>query len=173
MLMHSGMKLFLMPSAPSWWIWTVTAGLLALGIADTPGAFVAAIAISAAQTVFFAFRERDLKAYPLQIRVAYTTLLVVAFIPLLRWLYWVPMVGTFALVLFGYCLTARLLSLAPWNRRESVTFDLLCRTFLTPPVAGNIRHGLPATGCPGGVCALEARAAEFARSTPLRPTLGR
>jgi len=44
-------------------------------------------------------------------------------------------VGTFALVLFGYCLMARILSLLPGNRTEPVSLDLILRTFLTPPDA--------------------------------------
>jgi hypothetical protein len=166
------MKLLLMPDAPSWWVWTATASLLAIGLSGHPDAFLGAIALSAVQTVFFIIRDCNLAAYPVQIRVAYTALLVASFLPPLRWLYWVPMVGTFALVLVGYCLMARLLSLMRWNRREPLTFDLVRRTLLTPPVVGSARHGLPATGCPGGICGLEARAAEFAPGNLSRPTPG-
>jgi hypothetical protein len=38
---------------------------------------------------------------------------------------------------------ARFLSLMPWNRRQSFTLSLLWRTFLSPPVRGNILQGLP------------------------------
>lgn len=106
-----------------WWVWIVTAVLLAVGIAGWPAAFIAAIGLSVAQTVFFIVREWSLTTYAVQIRLAYTALLLVAFVPCLRWLYSVPMVGTFALVSFGYCLLARLLSLMPWNRRASLTLD--------------------------------------------------
>lgn len=172
MFKHIGMKLFLMPRLLSWWVWAVTAVLLAIGLAGRSEALVAAIVLSAAQTIFFAVRERDLAVYAVQIRVAYTAFLVVYFVPPLRWLYWVPMLGTFALVLFGYCLMARLLSLMPWNRREPLTFDFVRRALFTPSVIGNAQHGLPADGCPGGICSLEARAAEFARAKALRPTPG-
>jgi hypothetical protein len=169
--MDRSMKLFLMPHAPSWWAWAATASLLASGVVGQPDAFLAATALSAAQTVFFAVRERDFAAYPVQIRVAYTALLAVAFVPGLQWLYWLPMAGTYALVFFGYCLMARVLSLMPWNRREPLTLDLLRRTLLTPPVAGNASHGLPAAGCPGGICTLEAHAAEFATANTSHTTL--
>lgn len=162
MLMQHGMKLFLMPQAPSWWVWTGTAVLLTVGVSGRPEAFLAAIALCMAQAVFVAIRERDLASYPVQIRVAATALLGVMFAPPLRCLYWVPLVGTWAFVLFGYCLMARLLSLMPWNRRAPFTFELLRRTLLTPPVVGLAQHGLPTAGCPGG--------AKFAPANGPRPT---
>jgi hypothetical protein len=81
--------------------------------------------------------------------------------PFLRWLYWLPCVGTFALILFEYCLLARVLALMPWNRTAGITPALLWKTFFTPPIMGNAAHGLPA-GCPGGICELEACVGERA-----------
>ena len=103
--------------------------------------------------------------FPVQIRLAYTGLLIICQISALGWLYWVPAVGTFALVLFGYCLMARILSLLPGNRTEPMSLDLLRRTFLTPPAPGNIHHGLPANGCAGGACTLEGRIASLSART--------
>jgi hypothetical protein len=157
------MKLMLMPKSVSWWVWMVTAVLLAVGLAGYTLGFILAIALSVVQTAVFLVRERALAAFPVQIRVTYTALLLVCYLPYMRWLYWLPTVGTFALVLFGYCLTARFLSVLPWNRTEPLSLNLLRRTFLSPPVVGNVQHGLPADGCPGGVCSLEARVAEFNR----------
>jgi hypothetical protein len=68
------------------------------------------------------------------------------------------------LLLFGYCLMARVLSLRPWNRTERLCLNLLRRTFLTAPVVGRADHGLPACDRAGGVCELEARVAIAARS---------
>jgi hypothetical protein len=153
------MKLFLMPKEPTWWTWLMSAVLLAVGLTGWPVFFLAAIALSLGQCVFFLRTHRAFMPYTVQIRLAYTTLLAVCFVPGLRWLYWLPTLGTFALVLFGYCLMARVLSLAPWNRREYLTANLLHRTFCTAPVVGRPEHGLPAAGCPGGVCEREARIA--------------
>ena len=66
------MKLFLMPDEPSWWVWTVTAVLLAFGISGHPEFFLVAIALSVMQTFFFLNRERAFAAYSVQIRVACT-----------------------------------------------------------------------------------------------------
>jgi hypothetical protein len=111
--------------------------------------FYAAIGISLIQTVTYSYNEKSALAFPVQVRFAYTGLLILCQVPGLGWLYWVPTVGTLVLVLFGYCLMARILSLLPLNRTEPMSLDLVRRTFLTPPALGNVHHGLPAAGfCP-------------------------
>lgn len=61
----------------------------------------------------------------------------------LQLIYWIPTVGTWAQVLFGYCAMARMVSLLPWNRKEALSFDYIKRTFVSAPVRGNILQGLP------------------------------
>lgn len=141
----------------------MTVALLATGLAGVPAGFIAAIGLSLAQTVFFWRKAGDARAMSVQIRLNYTVLLAICFLPQLRWLYWLPTLGTGALLVFGYCLMARPLSLLPWNRTETFSFDLLRRTFFSPPVV--LREGAP-SGCGGlnGVCELEASAASFARA---------
>lgn len=141
------MKFLLMPKQPTWWIWFAIATLLAFGFAGYASGYVAAMMLSVVQAVWFIRKHRSLKPYPVQIRVAYAACLLVYGIPALNWMIWIPMLGTFALVLFGYCLMARLLSLLPWNRVETPSPGLLRYTFLTPPIPGNARHGLPSHGC--------------------------
>lgn len=154
------MKLHLMPKEPTWWIWVVTIAFLSAGQAGYPAGFVAAILLSAAQAAVFFLTENSGRSYPLQIRVAFTVLLVVCQLPFLRTLLWLPTLGTLAFVLFGYCPMARLLSLLPGNRREPLSAGLLRRTFFTPPQPGNVRHGLP-----GSACHREARAAFSSRTS--------
>jgi hypothetical protein len=152
-----------MPKEPTWWVWLATALLLVAGLVWTEVAFEGAILLSAAQTGFYLRKHDSFAPYPVQIRVAYTALLIVCFAPFMRWLYWLPALGTFALILFGYCLMARVLSLMPWNRTERLSLELVCRTLFTPPVIGNPAHGLPDPGCMGGVCELEAQVAGHPR----------
>jgi hypothetical protein len=158
-------RLFLMPRSCSWWVWSITALCLAAGLKGYPSGFHAAILVSVIQTVVYELKETSAFTFPVQIRFAYTGLLILCQVPSLGWLYWVPTVGTFALVFFGYCPMARILSLLPGNRTEPMSLDLLGRTFLTPPAPGNIHHGLPAAGCPGGACALEGRIATLSART--------
>jgi len=158
-------KFLMMPEEPTWWVWLVTAALLAFGLAGRPFAFLAAIILSVAQSIVFVLRERSLISFPVQIRVAYTLLLLVCYIPVMRWLYVLPTAGTFVLVLVGYCPMARILSLLPWNRTAPITLDLVRRTFLSPPVVGNVAQGMPRGACPGGVCSLEAQVAHARPAT--------
>jgi hypothetical protein len=152
-------RLFLLFGDWTWWTWTATAVLLALGLWGISGSFEAAILLSAIQTVAIFVRDRKVSAFPVQLRVAYTVLLLVCYLPRMHWLYWLPAIGTFALVLFGYCLMARFLSLLPWNRHEPISVDLIRRTFLSPPTLPD----LPATesrfACAGGLCTIEAQVA--------------
>ena len=97
----------------------------------------------------------------MQIRAACTVLLFVCLLPFMRWLYWLPTVGTLALLVFGYCLMSRMLSLLPWNRREPLTLGLLRRTFLTAPVVTWTGQESAACGGEDSVCELEARVASL------------
>jgi hypothetical protein len=128
----------------SWWYWAVTSVLLIAGLAGWQAAFHLAAGLSAWQIIHFRLREGSLTAFPVQVRIAYTTMLLLALWEPLRWLFWVPAIGTPAQVLFGYCTLARCLSLLPWNRIERLTWQLVRRTFFSPPVKGSIHQGLPA-----------------------------
>src|SRR6185503_19375087 len=106
--------LFILWGDWTWWAWTVTAVLLAIGLAGLPSGFVAAIVLTVVQVVMMLIRERSVSAFAVQLRIAYLILLGICFVPQMPWFYWLPMVGTFALVIFGYCLLARMLYLLPW-----------------------------------------------------------
>jgi hypothetical protein len=127
----------------SWWYWLVTACLLAAGVAGYPSGFAAAIGVTVFQLVHFTVREGSIAAFPVQVRFWYLMLLLVAFLEPLRIIYWIPTIGTWAQLIFGYCAMARCVSLLPWNRHESLSVDLVARTFLSRPVRGNIMQGLP------------------------------
>lgn len=129
--------------ASSWWYWLATVVCLTAGVAGRPAGFLLAVGLTALQAVHFGVRERSLAAFPVQVRLAYLLLLLVALPPQHHWIYWIPTIGTWAQVLLGYCMMARMVSLLPWNREEPLSFDLLKRTFLSPRVRGNVLQGLP------------------------------
>lgn len=126
-----------------WWYWLVTVCLLTAGLAGWGDGFLWAIALTAFQMIHFAIRERSITAFPVQVRFGYLLLLLVALPAPLQLLYWVPVIGTWAQIFFGYCTMARLVSLLPWNRKEPFSFALVKRTFLSVPVRGNILQGMP------------------------------
>jgi len=128
---------------PSWWYWLVTAGLLTAGVTGNEIGFMLAIGLTVFQLVHFSLREGSIKAFPIQVRFWYLMLLIVAFPEPLRLIYWIPAIGTWAQVIFGYCTMARCVSLLPWNRSERFSLELLKRTFFSAPVRGDITQGLP------------------------------
>jgi hypothetical protein len=128
---------------PAWWYWVVTAALLTAGLAGNETGFMLAMGLTVLQLVHFSLREGSIKAFPVQVRFWYLMLLIAAFPEPLRLIYWIPAVGTWAQVIFGYCTMARCVSLLPWNRSERLSVKLLKQTFFTAPVRGNIMQGLP------------------------------
>jgi hypothetical protein len=143
----------------TWWAWTLTAVLLTIGLMGHPSAFMGAMLVTVAQGTVLVIREKSVLAFAVQLRIAYLVLLGICFVLPLRWLYWLPTVGTFALVIFGYCLMARMLSLFSWNRQEPLSVDLIRRTFLSRPDLSRLAGSFVASGCAGGLCTIEAQVA--------------
>lgn len=126
-----------------WWYWLVTACFLTAGVAGYPVGFLLAIGFTVFQLIHFTIRERGTTAFPVQVRFWYLMLLLVALPQPMQLLYWLPTVGTWARLIFGYCTMARCVSLFPWNRSERFSVKLLMKTFFSRPVRGSIMHGLP------------------------------
>jgi len=112
-----------------WWYWLATAVLLTMGIFGNEQSFVWAIELTSFQLVHYIIREKSLKAFPVQVRFWYLILLIVSLPEAMQWLYWVPSIGTWAQIIFGYCAMARLVSLWPWNRSEKLSLKSLAKTF--------------------------------------------
>lgn len=127
-----------------WWYWLVTAGLLTYGIAGNPAGFMYAAGVTIFQIIRFVIRENSITRFPVQVRFWYLILLVIALPEPLQWLFWIPFIGTWAQIIFGYCAMARFVSLLPWNRNEPFTRSLLSKTFFSRPVRGNIQQGFAA-----------------------------
>jgi hypothetical protein len=128
----------------SWQYWAVTDGLLIAAVLGWQPGIAAAIGLNIVQLVHFLAREKNLTAFPVQVRAAYLGLLLAGQWDPLYFVYFIQIAGTTAMVLADYCPLARFLSLMPWNRREPFSLDLLKRTVFSPPVRGNILQGLPA-----------------------------
>ncbi len=162
----------------TWWAWMLTAILLTIGLLGQSIALVGAMTVTVIQGIVMLIREKSVSAFAVQLRIAYVVLLGICFVPSMRWLFWLPTVGTFALVTVGYCLMARLLSLFPWNRQEPLSIDLLRRTFLSAPDLSRVARQPTASGCAGGLCTIDAqvgRAAVIAEQStaPNAAPLGR
>lgn len=124
-----------------WWYWLVTAGLLTLGVSGEPMGYLLAIGLTVIQLAHFVILERGIKAFPVQVRFWYLVLLLVALPEPLQWIFWIPTIGTWAQIIFGYCAMARCVSLWPWNRSEHFSLQLLKKTFFSRPVRGSVKQG--------------------------------
>lgn len=128
-----------------WWYWLVTAALLSFGVLGNPIGFILAIGLTIIQLVHYVIRERSITAFPIQVRFWYLMLLLVAWSEPLQWIYWIPTIGTWAQIIFGYCTMARCVSLFPWNRNKQLSLDLVKKTFFSCPVRGSIKQGFSST----------------------------
>ena len=124
-----------------WWYWLVTAILLTIGVLGNELGFTLAIGLTIFQLIHYIIREKSITAFPVQVRFWYLLLLVVSLPGMMQWLYWVPCIGTWAQIIFGYCAMARLVSLWPWNRDENLSLKYLFKTFLSRPVKGSVQQG--------------------------------
>jgi hypothetical protein len=156
---------YLNPTDWTWWAWLVTAISLAIGMLGIPRAFLIAMALTLAQGVVFFVKDRSLSTFSVQLRVAYLSLLALCYLPAMRWLYCLPTIGTFALVIFGYCLMARFLSLLPWNSSEPYSVDRIRRTFFSAPSLLRMQGSSSPATCSGGLCTIEAQVAPASQKT--------
>ena len=150
---------YFMVSDWTWWAWAISAVLLWVGLLVWPPAFYIVIGLTAAQMILIMVREKSLTAFAVQLRVAFIVLLLVGLIPYMQWLFWVPAFGLLALVAFGYCLLARMMSLLPWHRTEPMSLGLIRRTFFSRPDLGRVTETQPGMSCPGGMCTIDAQVA--------------
>lgn len=127
-----------------WWYWLVTAGLLTYGVLGNSIGFILAIGLTILQLIHFFIREKSISSFPVQVRFWYLILLIIALPEPLQLIYWIPTIGTWAQIIFGYCTMARLVSLFPWNRTEKLSFALVKKTFLSLPVRGSVKQGFSA-----------------------------
>jgi hypothetical protein len=149
----------------AWWYWLVSAVSLTAGVAGWHWGFCIVGTIATVQIVHFTVRTGSLTSFPVQIRLTYLAILIAAAPAAMQWMYWVPTMGTWALVTVGYCPLARMLSLMPWNRQGPLTLARVIFTITAPPEPGNVMHGLSVkdSGC-GAACSMEGR---FAQQDPM------
>lgn len=128
-----------------WRYWLVTAVLLTFGVLGEHIGFVLAISLTVIQLIHFIINDRSITSFPVQVRVWYLMLLMVALPEPMQLIFWIPCIGTWAQVIFGYCTMARFVSLLPWNRAELFSLKLFIKTFFSRPVKGSVNQGFAAS----------------------------
>lgn len=121
------------------WGWLTINLLLIAHVAGSQYVIFIAAFILLWQSLYFytkGLRWHDLK---LQVRLAYSLLIMIDIVLPWHWLHSAQIMGTTALLLFDYCFLARTMLLMPWNRNQRFNWALLCKAYLSPPVPGEVR----------------------------------
>ena len=123
-----------------WSLWFLTWLVLLAGLFDRR-MYEAVVAFSAVHAVLvLALNRFRFSAFPVQIRIAYVLWVAIGtYAPHGAVLLYIATLGLIGNLFFDYCLMARMLYLLPWNRTEKLSFELVGRTFLSPPSAGPFR----------------------------------
>lgn len=119
-----------------WWYWLAAGSTLGIALAGWAPAMPLTMAVVVVQAGHFLLRERRLSAFSVQVPVAFLALLAMGLWGPLGFIHWLVLAGTWIRLVFDYCPLARIMSLAPWNRQAPLSWPLVRRTFLTPPVKG-------------------------------------
>jgi hypothetical protein len=121
-------------------LWWVTWILLVLGLFNTTFLH-GVIALSTMHLILFiVLFGFKISPFPVQLRLAYLAWVTAGiYIPELKILIYITIVGLAANLLFGYCLLARMMYLLPWNKEEKFSWNLVKRVILTPPVEGKFK----------------------------------
>jgi len=114
-----------------WWYWFMMVGLLGAGLLGWTAGLYLAMVLCAIQIIHVSWLTRNVTSFPVQVRLAYLGLLLAGLWEPLQWIHWVQLIGTSARVVVGYCFLARVLSLASWNRRFPLSWELVAHTLFS------------------------------------------
>ena len=122
-----------------WWFWLATVPFLLLYVlTDQSSAIYIAMGLTMVQFCYYLYRDADITSFPVQVRIGYMILLGAGLYEPLFFIHWIQILGTSAMILFGYCPLARILSLFSWNRQQALDWDYVIKAFFSPPVSGSI-----------------------------------
>jgi hypothetical protein len=120
--------------------WQGTALLLAAHLAGWTAALPLAVLLNVLQINHRVVLRRRLGAFDVQVGVAHVVGLALGSVGPLWPLHVVQLISLNVLLVTDYCLLARLLVLLPGNRPTPLSWRLLRRALLSPPVAGVPPH---------------------------------
>jgi len=124
-----------------WIYWFITDILLILEVSIWNNfGLIAATLLTAVQTLHYFSENPKISSFPVQVRLAYLLLLIIAFWQPMYWILYPVILGTTAMVLFDYCFLARFMSLMPWNHNQKLTFKIIYQTFFSRPVDGSVQR---------------------------------
>ena len=121
-----------------WTVWFVTDLCLAAGLTYWPDMLYITMLVVALHSLHFYSVTPKVWSFPMQVRIIYFAFLVLGQHPYLRWINWIQLAGTTALITVDYCPLARMLSLIPWNRTRTLNWKFIKAAVFSRPVYGSI-----------------------------------
>lgn len=120
------------------WGWLVINLLLMAHIAGYKYVIFIAAFILLWQSLYFYIKGLRWTDLRLQVRLAYSMLLMIDIVLPWHLIHGAQIMGTTALLLFDYCFLARSMLLMPWNRNQGLSWAMLCKAYFSPPVVGEV-----------------------------------
>ncbi len=120
-----------------WSYWFLTVIFVGISLFVWPKAIYLAIAINVTHAIHFVLRKSGMSTFPMQIRIGYLGLLILGLAPFFSWVHWIQLIGGTIMLTTGYCPMVRMLSLLPWNRNKTMSWNLVKIILFTPPVTGS------------------------------------
>jgi len=127
-----------------WALWFVTWVGLIIGFFNR-SYYEYVVFFSAAHAILFLILTNfRVMAFPVQLRISYLAWVAVGtYVPYLVILMYITTIGLASNLFLNYCPLARMMYLLPWNREETLTYSLIKRVILTPPVLPHFRFRYP------------------------------
>ena len=99
-----------------WWFWALIGAGIGLGLLGLGWGFKIAFWVSMANLLYFIMRDRSVFSFPVQVREVWLAFVLLAYLPMLSWLWYLLFIGMVLVVFFDRCGIARVLVLMPWNK---------------------------------------------------------
>jgi hypothetical protein len=128
----------LMSERMIWNYWFVVAVFLAAGLLVWPPALYLSMLATVVYSVHMYRYSPRITSFPMQVRLVYLGMLVLGTVPYFGWVLWAQLAGAPAKLIFDYCPLARMLSLAPWNRNQPMSWEFFKSAIFSRPVKGSI-----------------------------------
>lgn len=146
--------------------WQLMALLLACRLVGWRPALAMALALGVVQALHYAWVRRGWRARDVQVRLDFLALLACGLPAATAWLHALQLGGVLLLLVADYCVLARLLDLAAWNRDQPLSAALIRRALLTPPAQRGKAGGLASSArCDGAASPAQDSARSRIRSS--------
>jgi hypothetical protein len=108
----------------NWWFWFLNLVFIVAAIAGWTSGYYLTIIVSLLNLMNCLVKEKNLVAFPAQIRLFYFAITLFGFWPEVRfYVYILLLIGTFMVTFLGKCSIALVLKLMPWNKGREARLE--------------------------------------------------